>query len=189
MDVKNMRGKRCSGTARFRGQATIESAAPTAGRGNHLANRTIAPLFARQKEGLTGQATTEMLVLVGFALVFIIPLAFLFLSASNNELGKTSVMQAKATARSIADNAGEIYLQGPGAKKYIVVNYPQGVTNASIGNGVVVLSLDSDGYRQDIVATTFANITGDLSGKRMAGLQTIKLVNTDDNVVNITYQQ
>ena len=136
-----------------------------------------------------GQATTEMLVLVGFALVFIIPLAFLFLSASNNELSKTSVMQAKATARSIADNAGEVYLQGPGAKKYIVVNYPQGVTNASIGNGVVVLSLDSNGYRQDIVATTFANITGDLSGKRMAGLQTIKLVNGNDNVVNITYQQ
>ena len=129
-----------------------------------------------------------MLVLVGFALVFIIPIAFLFLTASNNELSKTSVMQAKATARTIADNAGEIYLQGPGARKYIVVNYPQGVIDASAGNGVVVLTLDSDGRRQDILATTFANITGNLSGRRGAGLQTIKLVNTDENVVNITYQ-
>ena len=135
-----------------------------------------------------GQATTEMLVMVGFALVFIIPLAFLFLSASNNELSNTSVMQAKATARNIADNAGEIYLQGPGARKYIVVNYPQGVTNASVGDGVVVLTLDSNGYRQDIVATTFANITGNLSGKRTEGLHTIELVNKDD-VVNITYQK
>ena len=140
-------------------------------------------------KNMHGQATTEMLVLVGFALVFIIPIAFLFLSASSNELSKTSVMQAKATARAIADNAGEVYLQGPGARKYIVVNYPQGVTGASVGNGVVVLSLDSNGYRQDIVATTFANITGNLSGKRAAGLQTIKLVTSNENVVNITYQQ
>ena len=129
-----------------------------------------------------------MLVLVGFALVFIIPIAFLFLSASNNELSKTSIMQAKATARTIADSAGEVYLQGPGARKYIVVNYPQGVTNASVGDGIVVLRLDSNGHTQDIVATTFANITGDLSGKQAAGLQTIKLVNNDD-VVNITYQK
>ena len=136
-----------------------------------------------------GQATTEMLVLVGFALVFIIPIAFLFLTASNNELSKTSVMQAKATARTIADSAGEVYLQGPGAKKYIVVNYPQGVTGASVGSGAVVLTLDSNGQRQDIVATTFANITGNLSGKRGAGLQTIKLVNEDENIVNITYQK
>ena len=138
---------------------------------------------------MRGQAMTEMLVLVGFALVFIVPIAFLFLSASNNELSKTSVMQAKATARTIADNAGEIYLQGPGARKYIVVNYPQGVTDASVGNGAVVLILDSNGFRQDIVATTFANITGNLSGKRAAGLQAIKLVDNDGNVVNITYQK
>ncbi|MFA5929354.1 MAG: hypothetical protein WC861_00565 [Candidatus Micrarchaeia archaeon] len=138
--------------------------------------------------GLRGQATTEMLVLVGFALVFIIPIAFLFLSASGNELSKTSVMQAKATARAIADNAGEIYLQGPGARKYVVVNYPQGVMGASAGNGAVVLTLDSNGYRQDIVATTFANMTGNLSGRRGAGLQTIRLVN-ENGIVNITYQQ
>jgi len=183
IDGEKMNGKN------IRWQAAIDSALPDAGHGNRLANQTIAPLFARQKAGLKGQATTEMLVLVGFALVFIIPVAFLFLSASNNELSKTSIMQARATARTIADNAGEVYLQGPGARKYIVVNYPQGVTGASVGNGMVVLTLDSDGYRQDIVAATFADITGNLSGRRTIGLQTIKLVNNDENVVNITYQK
>jgi len=137
---------------------------------------------------MRGQAMTEMLVLVGFALVFIIPIAFLFITASNNELSKTSIMQAKATARAIADNAGEVYLQGPGARKHIVVNYPQGVTGATASDGVVVLTLDANGYRQDVVATTFAQIEGDLPGKRGAGLQTIKMVNVDD-VVKITYQQ
>ena len=130
-----------------------------------------------------------MLVLVGFALIFIIPIAFLFLSASNNESDKTSVMQAKATARAIADNAGEVYLQGAGAKKQIVVNYPQGVTGVIVDDGVVSLSLDSNGHRQDVVATTFANITGNLSGMRTAGLQTIILENANGNVVNVTYQK
>jgi len=139
--------------------------------------------------GMRAQAATETLVLAGFALVFIIPLAFLFLSASNNELGKTSLMQAKATARTIADTAGEVYLQGAGAQKYIVVNYPQGVVGASVGNGMVVLTLDSDGRRQDVVSATFANITGSLPGKRTAGLQAIRMVNENGNVVNITYQK
>jgi len=140
-------------------------------------------------DGFRGQATAEVLVLVGFALVFIIPLAFLFLSASNNELSKTSMLQAKATARAIADNAGEVYLQGPGAKKSIIVNYPQGVTGARVESGAVVITLDANGYRQDIVATTFANMTGDLSGKRTQGLQTIMMWTDDnENVVNIEYQ-
>ena len=144
------------------------------------ANRT-APFSSR------GQAATEMLVMVGFALVFIIPLALLFLSASNNELGKTSLMQAKATARSIADSAGEVYLQGAGARKQIVVNYPQGVESASVEDGMVVLRLDSNGMRQDVVGSTFANITGNLAGKRGAGLQSISMVNVNGYVVNITY--
>jgi uncharacterized protein (UPF0333 family) len=146
-------------------------------------------LWQQENRHCRAQATTEMLLLVGFALVFIIPIAFLFLSASNNESGKTSVMQAKATARAIADNAGEVYLQGAGAKKHIVVNYPQGVTGASVGDGMVVLTLDADGHRQDVVATTFANITGNLSGMRAAGLQTIILENPYGDAVNVSYRK
>jgi len=136
-----------------------------------------------------GQAATELLVMFGFALVFIIPLAFLFLSATSNEIGKTSLMQAKATARSIADNAGEVYLQGAGARKYVVVNYPEGIKGASVADGLVMLSMDVNGQRQDVVSATFANLTGNLTGKRTAGLQTIKMVNVGGYVVNVTYVQ
>jgi uncharacterized protein (UPF0333 family) len=136
---------------------------------------------------LRGQATTEMLVLTGFAIVFIVPLAFLFLSASNEEMAKSSLMQAKASVRAIADSAGEVYLQGAGARKDVVVNYPQGVVNASVENGMVVLTLDTDSGEQDIVSATFANMTGNLAGKRGAGLQTIRMVNEDGYVVNVKY--
>ncbi|MEM2137717.1 MAG: hypothetical protein QW568_01385 [Candidatus Anstonellaceae archaeon] len=137
---------------------------------------------------LRGQAAAETLVLVGFALIFIVPLALLFLSTSGNELGKSSIAQAKSATRAIADYSGEVYLQGPGAKKSIVVNYPQGVLNGSVSEGLVVLTIDADGRKLDIVSPSIANLSGNLSGKRGAGLQKIDMVyNSANNTVEIRY--
>ena len=103
-----------------------------------------------------------------------------------SELGKTGISQARIATNTIADEAGEIYLQGIGAKKTILVNYPEGIKDGAVEGGLVVLSIDADQRRQDIVASTFANITGNLSGKRNAGLQRISIANMGD-YVNITY--
>jgi hypothetical protein len=129
----------------------------------------------------------EMLIMAAFALAFILPLAFLFLAASSSEMGKASLLQAKASVRTIANEAGEIYLQGPGAKKTILVNYPEGVKDGSVEGGVVSLRLDADSRQSDVVAGTFANITGNLSGKKSAGLHRIDLENIGGTHVNITY--
>lgn len=135
-----------------------------------------------------GQAATETLVLVAFALIFILPIVFLFLSASGSELSKTSVAQAKISARTIADEAGEVYLQGENARKSILVNYPSGVVNGSVENGIVAIRVEQDGGVVDVVSQSFANINGNLSGKRSAGLQKINLKYvTSCNCVNITY--
>ena len=109
------------------------------------------------------------MVLAGFALVFILPLAFLFLSASNSELGKTGITQASAAANTIADEAGKVYLQGNGSKETILVNYPSGINDATLAGGLVVLRIYADGRQQDIVASTFANLTGNLSGSARRG--------------------
>jgi hypothetical protein len=138
-------------------------------------------------KALKGQAATETLVMAGFALAFIVPLVFLFMSSSNSELGKTSIVQAKITARTIADEAGEIYLQGAGSKKTIFVNYPEGIKNGRVENGLVILTIDSDNRVQDVVASTFANVTGNLSGRRVAGVQRINFINSQGKEVNITY--
>ena len=135
-----------------------------------------------------GQAATEMLVMVAFALIFVLPIALLFLSSTGNELSKTSVEQAKITTRTIADEAGDVYLQGEHARKSIVVNYPAGVMNASIDGGLVVMSLEQDGRRMDVVSSSFANISGNLSGKKTAGLEKINLEYiANGSYVNISY--
>lgn len=146
-------------------------------------------VFARQAIGSSrAQSATELLILAGFGLAFIIPLAFLFISSSNAELSRTSVQQAKISARTIADEAGEMYLQGPFSKKTIYVNYPSGVLNGSIEGGLVVLSVDADGRQVDAVSSTFANISGSLAGRRIAGIQRIRMEYVlPGNYVNISY--
>lgn len=134
-----------------------------------------------------GQASVENLTLIGFAIVFIIPVSLLFLALSGNESGKVSLIQAKASARAIADAATEVYLQGAGARKNILVNYPRGAESVEIKDGIVSIKMNIDGKRQDVVAVSFANITGDLSSKRLFGIQKIRLVNKDGYYVNITY--
>ena len=128
-----------------------------------------------------------MLVMAGFALVFLIPLILLFYSSSNSDISKLSLSAAKSAVRTIADEASEVYLEGPGASKIITVNYPDGVLNGSISNGLVVLRLNTGGRTQDVVASTFANVTGNLSGRKFSGLQRIILNNQNGLYVNITY--
>ena len=53
-------------------------------------------------------------------------------------------------------------------------------------------SLDADGRKMDIVSSSFANITGDISGRRTAGLQSIRLAHVfgvNRSYVNITYER
>ena len=136
---------------------------------------------------MRGQAAIETLVMVGFAIAFMIPLVLLFFTATSSETGKTSIAQAKSSVRLIAVEAGEIYLQGNGSRKMIVVNYPDGIINGSAGDGLVVLRIYTDGRQLDLTSPTFANITGNLDGRRTSGVQRINLVNVDGRYVNITY--
>lgn len=137
-----------------------------------------------------GQAALENLIMVGFALAFILPLSFLFMSSTGSENSKTTIAQSKATARAIAEEAGELYLQGEGAKKTVLVNYPEGVTDSRISGNVVVLSVSPEPGRQlDIVSQTFAEIRAgeSFAGKRNAGLQRISLESKSDPLTGELY--
>jgi hypothetical protein len=129
----------------------------------------------------------ETMVMVGFALAFIIPLTLLFFASTGSEMGKYSVAQAKASVRQIAVEAGDIYLQGAGARKTILVNYPEGIMDGSVQDKLVVLRIDADGRVMDIASPTFANITGNLSGKKFPGVHRISMLNVNGSYVNITY--
>ena len=165
----------------FYGQAAIErKGKPSTVR--PLRKSPALPPRPHPVPAMRGQAAIENLIMVGFALAFILPLAFLFMSSTGTENSKTSIAQAKISARTIADEAGQLYLQGPGAKKTILVNYPDGVLGTSATNGLIVLTVSPEPDRTlDITATSFAELRSsavageEFSGKRNAGLQRIRI--------------
>jgi hypothetical protein len=96
------------------------------------------------------QAAMETLILVGFALALFIPLILLFFSATTNRSEETNLIAARSAVRSVADYASDTYLQGEGAKKRIIVNYPSQVANISISNQTITFRVRTQAGLVDI---------------------------------------
>lgn len=105
------------------------------------------------------QASTEALTLMGFALIFFIPLALVFFATSQNRTDEAAIAQARLAGRLIADNAGEVYLQGAGSRREAMVNFPSNAIGISTNGSQVVFSLSTSKGPIDIVTSSFANLT------------------------------
>ena len=105
------------------------------------------------------QASMELLTLMGFALIFFIPLALLFFATSQNSTDEAAIAQARLAGRQLADNAGEVYLQGAPARRGVMVNFPASLQDVRINGSEIVFSLSTSKGRLDIVTSSFANLT------------------------------
>ncbi|PIT84246.1 hypothetical protein COU37_04245 [Candidatus Micrarchaeota archaeon CG10_big_fil_rev_8_21_14_0_10_45_29] len=80
-------------------------------------------------KSLKGQSAVETLLIAGVGLLFLIPLVLMFYSSTNLGLDDLSRMQAKAMAQQIADAAGQVWYEGKGARRTILVNAPDGISD------------------------------------------------------------
>ena len=78
---------------------------------------------------LRGQSAVETLLIAGVGLLFLIPLVLMFYSSTNLGLEDLSRLQAKAMAQQISDAAGQVWYEGKGARRTILVNFPEGISN------------------------------------------------------------
>ncbi|MFH1306255.1 MAG: hypothetical protein ABIH83_01180 [Candidatus Micrarchaeota archaeon] len=92
-----------------------------------------------------GQAAVETLMILGIALVFIIPLVLIFYSSTTLKIQTLNQMQAKAMAQHISDTAGEVWYEGYGARRTILVNYPDGIMDVSLSGNEIICSIDPNG--------------------------------------------
>ncbi|MFN3909623.1 MAG: hypothetical protein ACK4J0_00100 [Candidatus Anstonellaceae archaeon] len=86
---------------------------------------------------MKAQVASESLILLGFITFFIIPLLFYFLSFSSEKLSFIGDYQILSLINQICDTAAEVWYQGPGAKKSIIVFYPMGIKNIILGGDTV----------------------------------------------------
>ena len=132
-----------------------------------------------------GQASIETITLLGFIILFSIPLIVL-VSTLNTE--ESSILQAKASTRLLADTANSVYIQGMNAQKVISVAIPPGLTNVTIEEDFeIVFSLDAQAGPIDIVGRSIApldaansNITG--AGGLNPGLQKVIVTYEGDKI-------
>ncbi len=128
-----------------------------------------------------GQAAVETITLIGFVILFSIPLLMLLTSLNTED---SAILQAKTSTQILADTANSVYIQGPNAYKIISIGFPDKLKNItfdspSVGESEIIFTLDTDAGQVDIVAITIApidinsNITG--LGGFNTGLQKVKV--------------
>jgi len=127
-----------------------------------------------------GQSAVETITVLGFIILFSLPLLILLASLNTEE---SAIMQARSSTQILADTVNSVYIQGPGSIKIISVGFPPKLTNISFDPGPdgteIVFTLETDAGKVDIVANSIApidttsNITGD-SGLNQ-GLQKVKI--------------
>lgn len=82
---------------------------------------------------LKAQIASESLIILGFIIIFLIPLLFYFISYSSEKLSSISDYQTIFLINRICDNAAQVWYQGEGAKKSVIVFYPVGLKNIFLG--------------------------------------------------------
>ncbi|MBI2079526.1 hypothetical protein HYT84_02080 [Candidatus Micrarchaeota archaeon] len=144
-------------------------------------------------QNVKGQSSVEMLVTVGAVIAFTIPVILLLLSLTQYGQESAAIYQAQATSKIIAESINEVYIQGPGAEKNILVTFPSNSIGLSIKGPVeqdkqlgseVIITMKSSTGSYDAVTPTFARVEL-LPLLSPNGLVSLKLLTKADGEVQV----
>lgn len=137
-----------------------------------------------------GQVSIELFTTFGMVLAFTLPVLLLLLTITQYGHENAATAQADATVRILAENIDFIYLQGNGAKKTLLLNFPSNAKSLMIdkvGHEIVINLTISAGYYE--AATPFyGEVFTDYTLTNTSGLLAVTLENTDGKV-KISYAQ
>ncbi len=135
-----------------------------------------------------GQVSLELLITLGIVLAFTIPVVFLLLSVSSVGFEKASKDQADATSRSLAETINNVYAQGQGSKRVLLLNAPSSTKNITIKNSasggevIVTIKTSQGNYEAVSPIITNAEIVGKIESK--TGLFSVSVLNQGSKLVN-----
>lgn len=124
----------------------------------------------------------EYLLVVGFSLLIIIPLALILNEEYALHKQDVHAEHLSEVAREIAYQAEKLYYQGAPSTTTITVSFPSGVTSANVTKGSIEFSLESSSIT--IYAESKAPLEGDLLEHQ--GMHTITLRVDDKNNLDPT---
>jgi len=127
-----------------------------------------------------GQASTELVLTVGFALLMIIPLAVILYEHGTTTFGEVNNNQAGLIARKVTDTANDVYYLGYPSIVTLKMYFPEHLSAVNITQREIYFTFE-DG--KVVTSTANANLTGTL--RTSSGLRYIKIA-AFENYVNIS---
>jgi len=107
---------------------------------------------------IKAQASFELFVTIGVFLAFTLPILMLLFSLSQFGLERASVIQAEGSAKKLAENINEVFVQGVNTKRPIILNLPSNTKSLSISNHQVILKVSTSAGDYEAVSPFFANV-------------------------------
>lgn len=168
----------------LKGQSSISSPFRANLSDRHTSQSSISSSCKADKAlGLKGQSSMELLVTFGVVLAFTVPVLLLLLSVSQFGFERSAVVQAQATAKLISDNINEVYLQGDGAQRVLLVNLPANTRFLNVTSTEVIIVTEISSGNYEAASPIFANMSQKFSFQEKSGLFPLSVVMEGGQVV------
>lgn len=132
---------------------------------------------------MKGQASVETLTTLGMVIAFTVPILLLMLSASQYGAETTAVYQTQSSARVIADTINDVFVQGSGASKQILVNLPGNTESIEFNGKEVVIIMNLQNGKYNAVTPVFADgIVETQTVEQVNGLVPLTIRNIDGKI-------
>lgn len=141
-------------------EAVSSPQSPVSGNSGFETRNRKRPSVQRDGQRLSkGQSSFEMFVTVGAFLLFILPIILILLALSQAGLENLSLMSGHSTVQRLSDSINEVYLQGDGARRSILLDLPPNSKSLAVGNHSAVLYLSTSSGQYEISHPVFANVS------------------------------
>jgi hypothetical protein len=111
---------------------------------------------------LRGQASIEYIMLLGFTMVLLFPLLYLFYSESGDFASDVTAAQFDQIAQSIINNADAVYYHGEPSQETLVVQFPPGIKAVTIQGSSLTILVQGRPVPYEVVKWSAANLTGSI---------------------------
>ncbi|MFW6014318.1 MAG: hypothetical protein ACOCZQ_03060 [Nanoarchaeota archaeon] len=127
-----------------------------------------------------GQASMEYLLIVGFALIMLMPLVVIHMTQEENIRDDSNLMQATNIVQTLISNAESIHFIGEPSKTTIEVRMPQNVQEVEIEENRILFRVATGDGEVEVYRYTNVELTGSLDPNQ--GLTRITIEAQDDKV-------
>ncbi|MBI2547735.1 hypothetical protein HYW21_00120 [Candidatus Woesearchaeota archaeon] len=129
------------------------------------------------------QVSMEYLTLMGFTLLLLIPIIYIFSLQSAESSEDVGVAQTSAIGDKIIEAADQVYYLGEPSKTTLKAYFPDAIENVTIVSNALVFTLETRAGISDMVKISRINLTGSLSP--VSGFHEI-VIQATENGVTIT---